>query len=39
MSDIPQGQVTLEQGLKIVHENYVQNIIRYLDTQALNTNN
>ena len=39
MSDIPQGQVSLEQGLNIVHTNYVLNIIRYLDTNELNTNN
>ena len=30
-----EGHVTLEQGLKIVDEQYVQGIIRYLKTKQL----
>ena len=36
MSENPMdGQVTLEQGIKIVDHEYVQGIIRYLQTKQL----
>jgi hypothetical protein len=36
MSDlIMDGPVTLEQGLKIVDEEYVQGVVRYLKTKKL----
>jgi hypothetical protein len=39
MSDlIMDGPVTLEQGLKIVDEEYVQGVIRYLKTKKLDQN-
>lgn len=36
MSDIMEGDVSLETGLKIVDEQYVQGIITYLKTKTLN---
>lgn len=35
MSDIFDGPITLENGIKIVDEEYVQGIIRYLKTKQL----
>ena len=40
MSDkILDGPVNFEQGRKIVHENYVERVIRYLETGQMQQNN